>query len=268
MNEPAVFEQEEKTFPRNTLHFNGKEHIYHRDIHNLYGQLYHKTAYNALLNRYKKTQRPFILSRSFHTGTQKFGFIWTGDNRANFDFLKCSVPLLQTICSCGLSACGADVGGFFGEAEEALLKAWYALGVFYPFFRGHCHYDSPRREPFLLAQETFENVKESICDRYRLVVYFYTKFFESCLSGEPLLKTVYLDKDFIEISGADWDDIVANNATGSLAFGNEFIVGSYYEKDTAAVKKDIEKFTENNEKLVELVNEENKIENNKIFDQY
>jgi len=266
MNEPAVFEQEEKTFPKDNLHFNGEEHIFHRDIHNIYGQLYHKTSYKALENRYKSEKRSFVLSRSFYTGSQKFGFIWTGDNRANYDFLKYSVPLLQTICASGISACGADVGGFFGKAEEPLLKSWYALGVFYPFFRGHCHYDSPKREPYLHSYETYLSLKNSIIIRYSLLLYFYTKFFESSLSGEPLLKPVYLDNYFMIDFAQDLEEMVERSAVGSLTFGNEFIVGSYHEKDQASVKKELEEFTGNNQKLIELITEENEKQDNKIFE--
>lgn len=267
MNEPAVFEQEEKTFPKNNLHFNGSNFIHHRDIHNLYGQLYHKTTQKALQNRYKNQKRVFVLSRSFYTGSQKFGFIWTGDNRANFDFLKFSVPLLQSICLTGISACGADVGGFFGEAQESLLKSWYAIGVFYPFFRGHCHYDSPNREPYLLSENIFLAVKDTILLRYQLLMYFYTKFFENVVSAEPLFKPVYLLDDFFEAKSAEsFEDMVCRSAIGSFAFGNEFIVGSYYEKDEAAVKKEIAEFTGNDEKLIELLSEENVKQDNKMFE--
>ena len=266
MNEPAVFEQEEQTFPRSNLHFNGIDYIPHRDIHNLYGQLYHKTTLIALQNRYKNLKRPFVLSRSFYAGSQKFGFIWTGDNRSNYDFLKYSIPLLQTICATGINACGADVGGFFGKAEESLLKSWYAAGIFYPFFRGHCHYDSPNREVYLHSKETFLEIKDAIVMRYQLLLYFYTKFYESVITGEPLIKPVYLDYDLFSYNIKDClKDMVDRSATGSFAFGNEFIVGTYYEKDEAAVKKELGEFTGNNEMLMELINEENEKQDYEIF---
>ncbi len=268
MNEPAVLEQEEKTFPRNNLHFNGTEYVYHRDIHNVYGQLYHKTTHFALQNRYKNQKRAFVLSRSFYTGSQKCGFIWTGDNRSNYDFLKYSIPLLQTICATGISACGADVGGFFGKADESLFKSWYAAGLFYPFFRGHCHYDSPYREPYLHKEDTFLVIKDAILMRYRLLLYFYTKFFESAIAGDPLMKPICLDNDFFSSKYADClEEMVVRGASGSFAFGNEFIVASYYQKDEAAtVLKELEDFTGNNEKLIDLFTEENRKQENKIFE--
>jgi len=46
---------------------------------------------------------------------------------------------------------GADVGGFFGNPEPDLLVRWYQVGAFYPFFRGHAHHDTKRREPWLFG---------------------------------------------------------------------------------------------------------------------
>jgi len=46
---------------------------------------------------------------------------------------------------------GADVGGFFGNPDPELLTRWYQLGTYYPFFRGHGHLDTKRREPWLFG---------------------------------------------------------------------------------------------------------------------
>lgn len=46
---------------------------------------------------------------------------------------------------------GADVGGFFGNPDTELLVRWYQLGAYYPFFRGHAHHDTKRREPWLFG---------------------------------------------------------------------------------------------------------------------
>lgn len=52
--------------------------------------------------------------------------------------------------SCGTNA--ADVGGFFGNPEPELLARWYEVGSFQPFFRGHAHIDTRRREPWLFVR--------------------------------------------------------------------------------------------------------------------
>ncbi len=53
---------------------------------------------------------------------------------------------------------GADVGGFFGNPDSELFTRWNQLGTFYPFFRGHAHLDSPRREPWVYGEPTTSRV--------------------------------------------------------------------------------------------------------------
>lgn len=98
------------------------------EVHNIYGYNYHKTTYLALKNRYQKEDlRPFVLSRSFYAGSQKWGFIWTGDNNASYESMKYSVDQLLTLNLCGYSGVGADIGGFFNNPDQKMLKAWYQV---------------------------------------------------------------------------------------------------------------------------------------------
>ena len=71
MNEPAVFDSSEKTFPRTNMHGSGIEH---RSLHNLYGLYIHRATYEGLILR-NENKRPFTLSRAFYAGTQKYGAI-------------------------------------------------------------------------------------------------------------------------------------------------------------------------------------------------
>jgi alpha-glucosidase (family GH31 glycosyl hydrolase) len=47
--------------PKTNIHFDGKQHVEHREIHNIYGYYYQKVAYNSLLNRFENKIRPFTL---------------------------------------------------------------------------------------------------------------------------------------------------------------------------------------------------------------
>ena len=94
MNEPSVFDLPHVTMPLDNVHMTTKgDLILHRDVHNLYGSMMMKTAFDGLLERNFKLAattdqnggvdgvlRPFILTRSFFIGSQKFGAYWTGDN--------------------------------------------------------------------------------------------------------------------------------------------------------------------------------------------
>ena len=70
MNEPAVFNGPENSIHRHALHFDNTEH---RDVHNLYGMMFHKSSYDGHLKRSNGKLRPFVLSRSFFAGSQRYG---------------------------------------------------------------------------------------------------------------------------------------------------------------------------------------------------
>jgi alpha-glucosidase (family GH31 glycosyl hydrolase) len=66
--------------------------VEHRDVHSLYGLYCNKITYEALLERSK--ERPFILSRSFYPGAQKYGAIWSGDSASDWENFEKCVPIL------------------------------------------------------------------------------------------------------------------------------------------------------------------------------
>ncbi|XP_058843245.1 neutral alpha-glucosidase C isoform X3 [Acipenser ruthenus] len=169
MNEPSVFDGPEQTMPKDAVHCGGWEH---RELHNLYGFYQHWATMEGLIRRSKGTERPFVLTRSFFAGSQRFGAVWTGDNVASWDYLKISIPMLLTLSITGISFCGADVGGFFQDPEPELLVRWYQAGALQPFFRGHSAMQTKRREPWLFGDENTRAISDAIRERYRLLPYW------------------------------------------------------------------------------------------------
>ena len=80
--------------------------------------------------------------------------------------------MLLTLSTAGIPHVGADVGGFFGNPDEELLVRWYQAGAFQPFFRGHSHQDTKRREPWLFNTTTTEAIREAIKTRYQFLPYW------------------------------------------------------------------------------------------------
>ncbi|KAJ4796294.1 Alpha-glucosidase like protein [Rhynchospora pubera] len=190
MNEPSVFNGPEVTMPRDAVHYGDVEH---RELHNAYGYYFHMASSEGLVKRGERKDRPFVLSRAFFAGTQRYGPIWTGDNSADWDHLKVSVPMILTLGLTGMTFSGADVGGFFGNPEPELLVRWYQLGAFYPFFRGHAHLDTKRREPWLFGERNTALIREAVHVRYSLLPYFYTLFREASTSGLPIMRPLWLE---------------------------------------------------------------------------
>ena len=150
MNEPSVFNTPSKTIPLEALHFKKDGRSFeHRDLHNAYGALHHRSTWRGLLSRDKNTQRPFVLTRSFFMGSQRFGAYWTGDNNSNSNELKgCLIMLLQNGIA-GHPYGGCDIPGFYGNVSEDLFVFFYQLGTYFPFMRAHSHIDFQKREPWL-----------------------------------------------------------------------------------------------------------------------
>ena len=122
--------------------------------------------------------RPFVLTRAFWAGSQRFGAMWTGDNTAEWGHLKIAAPMLLSINLAGLSFAGADVGGFFGEPGPELFTRWYQAAAFTPFFRGHAHHDTKRREPWVFGDPYTNILRDVAMTRYSLLPLWYSVFYE------------------------------------------------------------------------------------------
>ena len=48
----------------------------HRDVHNIYGMLVQQASVEGQVMRSGGRERPFVLSRAFFAGTQRFGKVW------------------------------------------------------------------------------------------------------------------------------------------------------------------------------------------------
>lgn len=189
MNEPSVFNGPEVTMHKDAIHFDGWEN---RDVHNLYGMLVQKATAQGLVARSGGKERPFVLSRAFYAGSQRYGAIWTGDNLADWEHLKISTPMLLSLSVSGISFVGADVGGFFRNPSGELVVRWYQAAAFQPFFRAHAHLDTPRREPWVYSHEEKQRIRHAIRQRYALLQYWYTLFYEHYRTGVPVIRPLWV----------------------------------------------------------------------------
>ncbi|XP_074128536.1 neutral alpha-glucosidase AB isoform X2 [Sminthopsis crassicaudata] len=189
MNEPSVFNGPEVTMLKDARHHGGWEH---RDIHNIYGLYVHMATAQGLIQRSGGVERPFVLSRAFFAGSQRYGAVWTGDNTAEWDHLKITIPMCLSLGLVGLSFCGADVGGFFKNPEPELLLRWYQMGAYQPFYRAHSHMDTGRREPWLLPPEYLGPVRDALRQRYALLPFWYTLFYRAHRDGHPVMRPLWV----------------------------------------------------------------------------
>ncbi|XP_006883279.1 PREDICTED: neutral alpha-glucosidase C [Elephantulus edwardii] len=190
MNEPSVFRGPEQTMQKNAIHHGNWEH---RELHNIYGFYQQMATAEGLIQRTEGKERPFVLTRSFFAGSQKYGAVWTGDNKSDWSYLKISIPMLLTLSVTGISFCGADVGGFIGNPEAELLVRWYQAGAYQPFFRGHATQNTKRREPWLFGEKHTRLIREAIRERYALLPYWYSLFFHAHVTAEPVMRPLWVE---------------------------------------------------------------------------
>ncbi|ORX61571.1 hypothetical protein DM01DRAFT_1332171 [Hesseltinella vesiculosa] len=190
MNEPSIFNGPEITMQKEMIHHGNWEH---RNLHNLYGLLSFAATSEGVRTRTKVPKRPFVLSRSFYAGAQRYGAVWTGDNMADWDSLAMSMPMILSSGLGGMPFNGADVPGFFGNPGPELLARWYQTGVFQPFFRGHAHIDTKRREPYLVDEPYRSITRKALRTRYALLPYWYTLFYDAFKTGTPMMRPMFME---------------------------------------------------------------------------
>ncbi|KAI4540416.1 hypothetical protein MG293_009457 [Ovis ammon polii] len=156
MNEPSVFKGPEQTMQKNAIHHGNWEH---RELHNIYGFYQQMATTEGLIQRSKGKERPFVLTRSFFAGSQKY----------------------------------ADVGGFIGDPEAELLVRWYQAGAYQPFFRGHATRNTKRREPWLFGEEHTRLIREAIRERYTLLPYWYSLFYSAHVASQPVMRPLWVE---------------------------------------------------------------------------
>uniref|UniRef100_A0A8C7ULH1 Neutral alpha-glucosidase AB n=1 Tax=Oncorhynchus mykiss TaxID=8022 RepID=A0A8C7ULH1_ONCMY len=189
MNEPSVFNGPEVTMHKDALHGPWE----HRDIHNLYGFYVQMATAEGQIQRSGGLERPFVLTRAFFAGSQRYGAVWTGDNAAEWGHLKMSIPMCLSLGLVGISFCGADVGGFFKTPSAELLVRWYQAGAYQPFFRAHAHLDTPRREPWLFGPDNTALIREAVRQRYTLLPYWYLQFYHAQRTGQPVMRPLWVE---------------------------------------------------------------------------
>ncbi|MEN8185850.1 MAG: glycoside hydrolase family 31 protein [Bacteroidota bacterium] len=214
MNEPAVMEVPNKTFPNDVRHNYDGNPCSHRKAHNIYGMQMAKATYEGL-KRYAYPKRPFVITRAAYSGAQRYTSTWTGDNIATWEHLWIANVQAQRMALSGFSFAGSDIGGFAEQPTGELYTRWIQMGVFHPFCRTHSSGDHGDQEPWSFDNEVLSIVKKFIEIRYQLLPYLYTSFWRYINEGIPILKSlVYFDQE----------DNQTHNRSDEFIYGEKILV--------------------------------------------
>lgn len=189
MNEPAVWGQ---SFPDIVQFDDNGFKSDHKKIHNVFA-LNMAKATSEGLKKYDKDNRHFVLTRAGFAGIQRYSAVWTGDNVANQDHLRLACVMPQGMGLSGIAFAGSDVGGFMENPTPNLYTRWMQLGVFTPFFRGHSVINTRDKEPWAFGEDVERMVKDAISLRYKLIPYMYNEFYNSSVTGLPIMRPMFLN---------------------------------------------------------------------------
>ena len=214
MNEPAVMEVPNKTFPMDVRHDYDGNPCSHRKAHNIYGTQMARATYHGV-KRFAYPKRPFVITRSAYSGAQRYTSSWTGDNVATWEHLWIANIQVQRMSISGMGFTGSDIGGFAEQPTGELYARWIQLGVFHPFCRTHSSGDHGNQEPWAFDEEVINITRKFVSLRYQLLPYLYTMFWQYIEEGIPMLKPlVYYDQD----------DTQTHYRNDEFIFGNQILV--------------------------------------------
>uniref|UniRef100_A0A674JZ89 Maltase n=1 Tax=Terrapene triunguis TaxID=2587831 RepID=A0A674JZ89_9SAUR len=218
--------------------------VRHYDVHNLYGWSQVKPTYDALQSTIN--ERGIVVTRSTYPSSGKWAGHWLGDNTAAWDQLYKSIIGIIQIYSFLIFQTGADICGFFNDAEYYMCVRWMQLGAFYPFSRNHNTIGTKKQDP-VSFDEQFENISRDVLNtRYTLLPYLYTLMYEAHVHGSTVVRPVL--HEFVE-DKETWDvykqflwgpalliSPVLENATSVLAYIPNARWYDYYTEEQIAFR--------------------------------
>jgi len=185
MNEPAAWGQNIPSMVK----FGDQ---YMPEVRNAYGMQMARATYHGT-KKILGDKRPFVLTRAAYSGTQRYSAVWTGDNSAYDAHMLLGQRMVNSLGITGMSLIGVDIGGFSGDPTPDLMVRWNSLGVYTPMFRNHAAQGTKMREPWCWGKENEAIIKKDIEQRYRLLPYIYSSFYQSQQTGMPVSRTLAIN---------------------------------------------------------------------------
>jgi alpha-glucosidase (family GH31 glycosyl hydrolase) len=164
---------------------------------------------------YRPNERVYALHRNAYAGMQRYAaFLWSGDVQSRWETLKNHVPIGINTGLSGIPYWGSDIGGFVPTEEYTgeLYVRWFQFAAFNPLFRSHGrdwrlhlpwgwntgeigYPETPNYHPD--SSELHNAAIEPICKkylelRYQMMPYLYSAVKETCETGVPVIRSLWL----------------------------------------------------------------------------
>ncbi len=212
MNEPSAWDQ---NIP-DLIQFGDKgKEMTLKEARNAYGLQMSRATFEG--TRDLLARRPFVLTRAAYAGIQRYSAVWTGDNASSDAHMLLGQRLVNSLGLSGVQNIGVDIGGFIGNPSGELMARWNSLGVYTPMFRNHAEINAPMREPWRFGAEIEQIMKKDIEQRYRLLPYIYSTFYQATQTGMPVSRS-------LAISYATDEAIYQEKYQNQFLFGDNILV--------------------------------------------
>lgn len=195
----------------------------------------------------KPNERIYALHRNGYAGMQRYAaFLWSGDVQSTWETLKTHIAVGINTGLSGIPFWGTDIGGFVPTSEYTgeLYARWFQFAAFCPLFRSHgrvwtlhlpwgwnlgepspaVRAETPKYQP---DPAEFHNAAiEPICKkylelRYQLLPYIYSAVKETCETGIPIIRALWLHHP---------TDKAAVTCGDEYLFGRDILVAPIFEK--------------------------------------
>jgi alpha-glucosidase (family GH31 glycosyl hydrolase) len=193
---------------------------------------------------YRPNQRVYALHRNAYPGMQRYAaFLWSGDVRSTWETLKTHVPVAINTGLSGIPFWGTDIGGFIPTPDFTgeLYARWFQFAAFNPLFRSHgrdwrLHLPwgwntgeigvpetkDYHPEPAEIRDPSIEPICKKYLElRYRLMPYLYSAVKETCETGIPIIRALWLHYPYDSIATARGDEYL---------YGSDILVAPVVEK--------------------------------------
>ena len=207
-------------------------------MRNRYGTLYNDAMEEVVLNQLKGNG--VLFARSVTTGALGTGFLWGGDNEANFSTENGFPTVVTAGISAGISGMplwGADIGGYLKQPDTPnplLLERWTEFAAFTPLMEVM---SSANIVPWTFDKKSGDKNSPSgtpALDIYRryavlhmsLFPYRYAAAQQSVKTGMPLIRALVLNYQ---------DDPKARLIKDEYLFGPDLLVAPVIDENTSRV---------------------------------
>jgi alpha-glucosidase (family GH31 glycosyl hydrolase) len=155
------------------------------EMHNFYSYDYQRT-YSQVFHE-RRDQDYILFGRAAAPGTQRWVAQFSGDHPSNFGGLQAVLTGALSLCACGFSTWGSDMGGFLGWPEPEVYIRWTQFACFSPLMRSH---GRTPREPWNYGEAAIANYKRYAWLRENLLDYVYDAAIQASQTGVPIMRSM------------------------------------------------------------------------------